>query len=447
MKKKTTIFFLIFLLFLFSVIIIIFFFSKSINLSFPSIKESKKEINVFFCPEQKCKEKLIEQIDNSSDIKCAFYELNLEDIIKKLKEKKAEVVIEDSTFKEETGFNTGFSKALMHNKFCVFDNKIVFTGSMNPTKNDNYQNNNNIIIIESPALAQNYLEEFKELKNNIYGKGGKVKNPLIQLGDTIIENYFCPEDNCKLRVINELKKANSSIYFMTFSFTDEDIGNLLWNKHYLGLDIKGIFDKNQISQYSRYEELKDFSIIDKNMYKLHHKVFIIDNKTVITGSYNPTRNANEYNDENIVIIKDREIAKRYIEEFNNLFFHEEKMPELSSDVIIYSVLYDALGKDEGNEYVELKNIGINTTDLSYYSLSDNKTNMRLYGSLEKGKLTKIIPSFSLKNTNGTLLLKHNAKIIDFLFWEGEWRLEAKEGTILFRKEEDNIGEDSWISLT
>ncbi|PIZ50622.1 hypothetical protein COY27_06455 [Candidatus Woesearchaeota archaeon CG_4_10_14_0_2_um_filter_33_13] len=48
---------------------------------------------------------------------------------------------------------------------------------------------------------------------------------------------------------------------------------------------------------------------------MHHKVFIIDNRTVITGSYNPTGGGDKSNDENILIVEDEEIAGRFVEEF------------------------------------------------------------------------------------------------------------------------------------
>lgn len=156
------------------------------------IYEPDTDIKVYFCPQDFCQDKIIEIINDSADIKCSFYELNLPELITILKQKNAEVVIEDSTYKDD--FLTGYSSALMHNKFCIFDSKIVLTGSMNPTNNGNYKNNNNIIFIESKSLAQNYLDEFYELKNNVYGKGDKTTNPIVYLGDVKIENYFCPED-------------------------------------------------------------------------------------------------------------------------------------------------------------------------------------------------------------------------------------------------------------
>ncbi len=441
MKPKKILFLFLVIIFIILVIaLLLLIFSKSADSNV--IREPFSKLEVYFCPEDMCKEKMMELIESSKDIKCAFYDLDLPELRERLKQKNADVIIEDSNKLEE--FHTGFSAALMHNKFCVFDNEIVSTGSMNPTINDNYLNNNNLIIISSKTLAQNYLEEFYELKNNIYGQGNKIKNPIVYLGNTKIENYFCPEDNCKLHVLNALKTANSSIYFMTFSFTDEDIGNLLWNKQYLGLEVKGIFDEGQISDYSRYEDLKEFSIIDKNKYKLHHKVFIIDNEIVITGSFNPSANANERNDENVIIIHNKEIAQKYAEEFRKLFNYEETFPSKTTNLILYKVLYDAFDSDEGKEYVELKNIGSTKTNLDYYYLSDNKSTMRINGTLLPNQITTIKPKFSLKNTNGLLILKHNSESIDFVAWEGIWDLKSPAGKSIIRKS-NAISKSAWQS--
>ena len=333
----------------------------------------------------------------------------------------------------------------MHNKFCVFDSSVVFTGSMNPTGNDNYRNNNNIVVIKSKALAANYLDEFMELKNGIYGKGSKVKNPVIYIGNIKVENYFCPEDSCKLHAINALKVANRSIYFMDFSFTDEDIGNLLWNKDYLGLDVKGIFEVKQVSEFSRYEDLKKFAILDTNKYTMHHKVFIIDNETVVTGSYNPTENANENNDENMLIIHDKAVAAKYVVEFNKLFYHVEKLPETTGDLIISRLQYDPSGNDNQKEFIELKNLGSDVIILDYYSISDNKSNMQLSGNLAPNSSIRIQPKFSLRNKNGMLLLKHNADVVDYVFWEGVWGLMAAENEILIRINNLEISENAWMT--
>ena len=108
---------------------------------------------------------------------------------------------------------------------------------------------------------------------------------------------------------------------MTFSFTDEEIADAILFKNLK--DTRGVFEKTQAaSQYSQYLRLKDFGLnvkTDKNSAFMHHKVFIIDNKTVITGSYNPTGAGNYKNDENVVIIDDENIAKEYLKEFDRVW--------------------------------------------------------------------------------------------------------------------------------
>ncbi|MEL7432950.1 MAG: phospholipase D-like domain-containing protein, partial [Chloroflexota bacterium] len=54
---------------------------------------------------------------------------------------------------------------------------------------------------------------------------------------------------------------------------------------------------------------------DGNNGTMHHKVFIVDETTVITGSFNFSSNASRSNDENIMIIRDADIAALYTDEF------------------------------------------------------------------------------------------------------------------------------------
>ena len=86
--------------------------------------------------------------------------------------------------------------------------------------------------------------------------------------------------------------------------------------------LKGIIEKTQQVQGNKFDLLKQNNInviYDSNPNKMHHKVFIIDEKTVIFGSMNPTQAADTKNDENILIIENETIAKKFLEEFNSLF--------------------------------------------------------------------------------------------------------------------------------
>lgn len=290
----------------------------------PSIiipKENSSEIKVYFCPKNNCEFIFIKAIENSTEIKCALHDLNLKNLTNTLKQKNAKIILDDNYMINYSNVKYDTSSQITHNKFCIFNNTII-TGSMNPTERGAYKNNNNILIIKSKYLSKNYEDEFNELWNNKFGKGKKVKYPKILFNNKSIENYFCPEDNCKDHVIKALNNANSSIYFLTFSFTDKDIANLLIKKSKF-IEIKGVMEKKRINmQYNNYKFLKENKINvipDKNSYTMHHKIFIIDNNTVITGSYNPTKSANEKNDENILIIHDKKIAEKYVKEFKSLF--------------------------------------------------------------------------------------------------------------------------------
>ncbi len=290
--------------------------------------EIGRDVEVYFCPQDDCEGVLINVINSSTkSVHCAFFDIDLRDLIKVIGKKSHSVdvrlVVDNENYGEikGPGVRQDTSGQYSHNKFCVVDDKVVVTGSMNPTENGANKNNNNLLVIYSKYLAKNYAHEFNELWNGEFGKGMLVNYPIIYLNAHEIENYFCPEDACAEKIIKEIMNAEKSIYFMTFSFTSEEIADaILFNDK---ADIRGLFEKvGSGSQYSQYKRLRDFGLdvrLDTNPYAMHHKVFIIDNRTVITGSMNPTGAGNWKNDENILIIHDKEIAEKYLEEFWRLY--------------------------------------------------------------------------------------------------------------------------------
>jgi phosphatidylserine/phosphatidylglycerophosphate/cardiolipin synthase-like enzyme len=51
---------------------------------------------------------------------------------------------------------------------------------------------------------------------------------------------------------------------------------------------------------------------------MHHKVIIIDNSIVVTGSFNFTKSADTANDDNVLVIYDPAVAQQYLDEFNRM---------------------------------------------------------------------------------------------------------------------------------
>ena len=115
-----------------------------------------------------------------------------------------------------------------------------------------------------------------------------------------IEVYFCHHDDCAGRIEEEIRKANENIYFMSYTFTNGRIASDLIIKSKEGLDIKGVIESRNINTKSSKYELLKFQGInikkDNNSGLMHHKVFIIDNQIVITGSFNPTEAGNRRNE-------------------------------------------------------------------------------------------------------------------------------------------------------
>ena len=104
---------------------------------------------------------------------------------------------------------------------------------------------------------------------------------------------------------------------MTFSFTSSEIAKELIQKN---VTVEGIFERTQNSKYSQYSYLlKKGANVSKNINgKIHHKVFIIDEEIVITGSMNPTSNGDKHNDEALFIIHDNAIATQYVKEYKKI---------------------------------------------------------------------------------------------------------------------------------
>lgn len=134
---------------------------------------------------------------------------------------------------------------LMHNKFLVFDQSAVWTGSFNTTDNGAYKNNNNGIFIRSKELAENFSVEFDELwAGNFGGSSSRtLPHPTVTINGTEITTRFAPEMNVTDAIVDTVRSARRSIYFMAFSFTDDQIGDAMIERFRAGVKIGGIFEK------------------------------------------------------------------------------------------------------------------------------------------------------------------------------------------------------------
>jgi phosphatidylserine/phosphatidylglycerophosphate/cardiolipin synthase-like enzyme len=225
----------------------------------------------------------------------------------------------------------GRDGALMHNKFMVFDRKSVWTGSMNFTENCAYRNNNNGVWIDDERVAENYAAKFHWMfDERKFGglpvRSARIPHPAVTLRDgTLCENYFSTHDGVAAHVVDKLRQARARIHFLAFSFTHDEIAKTMLAKAQAGVEVQGVFEKSQVAGgHSEYEKMRTAGgsvhvCLDANPRNMHHKVIVIDDETVITGSFNFSASADKSNDENVVILRNPDIARRFEDEFQRVY--------------------------------------------------------------------------------------------------------------------------------
>lgn len=214
---------------------------------------------------------------------------------------------------------------LMHNKFWIFDSETVWTGSTNATINGMFEQNNNVIVIQSRELAAIYEKQFEEMWGGEFGARAPsfVGEQKITVNGTPIFVVFSPEDKPVQYIVPYLQNARRNIRFMAFSYTQPDMGNAMLERIKSGVMVEGVFEA--VGSDSQFSEMMKLHCgggkirRDGNPGFLHHKVIIIDNRIVITGSFNFSDGANTKNNENVIIIDNADIAKRYLEEFQRVW--------------------------------------------------------------------------------------------------------------------------------
>lgn len=139
-----------------------------------------------------------------------------------------------------------------------------------------------------------------------------------------VEVYFSLSDDPESIIIKNIDKAIESLDVAMYSFNDIDIAWSVVNAKNRGVKVRIFLDSKEITaEHSKSRFLINEGVenirISSNKGLMHNKFVIIDNKTVITGSYNWTASAGERNDENILVINDEKTVKKYRDYFYNLW--------------------------------------------------------------------------------------------------------------------------------
>lgn len=224
-----------------------------------------------------------------------------------------------------TNNRADYQAPIMHDKFFIFDNKTVMTGSANISNTDmSGYNSNAIVLINSTQIANIYSQEFEQMYGGKFHKQKSKQSKHISgtNDDKVVLDcanfavYFSPEDKpLTTQVIPLIDNAKKYIYIPAFLITHKGLADSLVNASKRGVAVKVILDAtNTHTSSSKMKMLREAGIQVKTENfagKLHSKSIIIDDTYTVIGSMNFSRSGEGANDENLIIIKDRNSALFY----------------------------------------------------------------------------------------------------------------------------------------
>lgn len=209
---------------------------------------------------------------------------------------------------------------IMHNKFYIFDDKVLITGSANLSHTDmSGFNSNCIVVVDSKEAALIYKTEFEQMFSGKFHtekvpQGTGVKE--LNLNNIKMRIYFSPQDkNITNAVLPLIRNAKKYIYIPTFVLTEKRVTEELIKAKKRGVDVKIIIDAlNASGRHSKHGLLREGGVLVKTENyagKMHSKSMIVDDEYVLVGSMNFSYSGENKNDENLIVIKDSDMARIY----------------------------------------------------------------------------------------------------------------------------------------
>jgi phosphatidylserine/phosphatidylglycerophosphate/cardiolipin synthase-like enzyme len=154
--------------------------------------------------------------------------------------------------------------------------------------------------------------------------------PVAVLAETATVEAVCftPGGDCTQVIVDQIRAAKRQVLVQAYSFTSAPIADALVKAKRRGVDVRAILDRSQRTEkYSGADFLAHGGVpvlIDAKHAIAHNKVMVIDGERVITGSFNFTKSAQEKNAENLLVLSNRDLAQRYIENWRMHAAHSEK---------------------------------------------------------------------------------------------------------------------------
>lgn len=211
-----------------------------------------------------------------------------------------------------------YNPRIFHQKFIVRDCRrsagaraALLTGSANFTHTDTHTNLNHVVVFADQRICKLYAGEFAQLTAGEFGRGRHGRVPrAYNLGGVPVKVLFAPDHTPEQELVKQILKSTARVDFAVFTFSGSStVDDALILAREAGRAVRGALDPGQASQrWAATRWLHDAGVElflprrRRPFRKLHHKLMVVDDATVVAGSFNYTAPANDYNDENVFVL-------------------------------------------------------------------------------------------------------------------------------------------------
>ncbi|HOJ88708.1 MAG TPA: phospholipase D-like domain-containing protein [Pseudothermotoga sp.] len=222
---------------------------------------------------------------------------------------KVRVISETPVESDSIPVRIDAESSLFHMKAIVVDEKTLILGSANFTTHSLFSSFNDILVIEDANLAFEFQQFFDDLWEGIERKvqfsGSKILIKNFELEQTVLE---------------QICKASKTLDIAMYAMTHPQVWAALKILSSRGIHVRVLSDEwffknSSLSKLPftgiQLKVIKDFT--------LHSKLFIIDGRTVVTGSANATKSGYSSNAEMLIIVEDKRICQEYVRYFERIW--------------------------------------------------------------------------------------------------------------------------------
>lgn len=175
---------------------------------------------------------------------------------------------------------------------------------------------------------------------------------------------FTPGDTCTDKIIARIDSAQHEILVQSYSFTSIEIAQALIRAHKRGINVQMIFDNSQADKILIIQ-LYNAQIpifIDKPAGIAHNKTMIIDEKIVLTGSFNFTKSAQHRNVENSICLVSHKIANQYKQAWAKRLNVSKKYQPINLEEAMKENIFEANNRPHSKYRKKKIKIALNSTE-------------------------------------------------------------------------------------